>query len=190
MPGQRHGCEQRERVARVWRHGPCCMSAKHSSKAVMSHAAARSRLHPSGVKRRGGGGPMKIAVAGGAGVAGRWTAEALRAGGHEVIVIARSAGIDLVTGDGLEAALAGADAVIDATNVKSSGKRASSAFFEATARTLTRTAPAAGGGALVCALDHRDRPGVVRLLPGQAAPGAGPARVAGAGEHPARGAVP
>jgi len=52
---------------------------------------------------------MKIAVAGGTGVAGRWTAEALRAGGHEVIVIARSAGIDLVTGNGLEAALAGAD---------------------------------------------------------------------------------
>ena len=41
---------------------------------------------------------MKIAVAGGTGVAGRWTVEALRADGHEVIVIARSAGADLVTG--------------------------------------------------------------------------------------------
>jgi uncharacterized protein YbjT (DUF2867 family) len=92
---------------------------------------------------------MKVAVAGGTGVAGRWTAEALRAGGHEVIVIARSAGIDLVTGDGLEAALAGVDAVIDATNVASSGKRASSAFFEATARTLMRTAAAAGVGHIV-----------------------------------------
>jgi uncharacterized protein YbjT (DUF2867 family) len=87
---------------------------------------------------------MKVAVAGGTGVAGRWTVEALRAGGHQVTVIARSAGIDLVTGDGLHAALAGADAVIDATNVASSGKRASSEFFEATARTLTRTAAAAG----------------------------------------------
>jgi uncharacterized protein YbjT (DUF2867 family) len=87
---------------------------------------------------------MKIAVAGGTGVAGRWTVEALRAGGHEVIVIARSAGADLVTGAGLDAALAGVDAVIDATNTKSSGKRASSEFFEATARTLMRTATAAG----------------------------------------------
>ena len=87
---------------------------------------------------------MKIAVAGGTGVAGRWTVEALRAGGHEVIVIARSAGTDLVTGDGLDAALAGVDAVIDATNVASSGKRASSEFFEATARTLMRTAAVAG----------------------------------------------
>jgi uncharacterized protein YbjT (DUF2867 family) len=81
--------------------------------------------------------------------AGRWTAEALRAGGHEVIVIARSAGIDLVTGDGLEAALTGVDAVVDATNVKSSGKRPSSEFFEATPRTLMRTAVAAGAGHIV-----------------------------------------
>jgi uncharacterized protein YbjT (DUF2867 family) len=86
---------------------------------------------------------MKIAVAGGTGVAGRWTVEALRARGHEAIVIARSAGSDLVTGDGLDAALAGVDAVIDATNVASSGKRASSEFFETTARTLMRAAAAA-----------------------------------------------
>jgi uncharacterized protein YbjT (DUF2867 family) len=92
---------------------------------------------------------MKVAVAGGTGVAGRWAVEALRAGGHDVVVIARSTGADLVTGDGLDAALAGADAVIDATNVASSGKRASSEFFEATARTLTRTAAAAGARHLV-----------------------------------------
>src|ERR1035441_4962431 len=91
----------------------------------MSHSAAWSRLLPSVGNRRGRGGRVKIAVAGGTGVAGRWTVEALRAGGHEVIVIARSAGTDLVTGDGLDAALAGVDAVIDATNVASSGKRAS-----------------------------------------------------------------
>jgi uncharacterized protein YbjT (DUF2867 family) len=87
---------------------------------------------------------MKVAVAGGTGVAGRWTIEALRAEGHEVIVIARSTGADLVTGDGIDAALAGVEAVIDATNVASSGKRASSEFFEATARTLMRTAAVAG----------------------------------------------
>jgi hypothetical protein len=87
---------------------------------------------------------MKVAVAGGTGVAGRWAVEALRAGGHEATVIARSAGVDLVTGNGLAAALAGIDAVIDATNVTSMGKRASTEFFEATARTLTRTAAGAG----------------------------------------------
>jgi uncharacterized protein YbjT (DUF2867 family) len=87
---------------------------------------------------------MKIAVAGGTGVAGRWTVEALRADGQEAIVISRSAGADLVTGAGLESALAGVDAVIDATNTTSSGKRASGEFFEATARTLMRTAAATG----------------------------------------------
>ncbi len=59
-------------------------------------------------------------------------------------MIARSTGADLVTGEGLEAALAGVDAVIDATNVASTGKRVSSEFFEATARTLMRTAATAG----------------------------------------------
>jgi uncharacterized protein YbjT (DUF2867 family) len=87
---------------------------------------------------------MRIAVAGGTGVAGRWTVEALRADGHEAVVVARSTGADLVTGDGLDTALAGADAVIDATNVAATGKQASSEFFEATARTLMRTAAAAG----------------------------------------------
>jgi nucleoside-diphosphate-sugar epimerase len=87
---------------------------------------------------------MKIAVAGGTGVAGRSTVEALRARDQEAIVIARSAGVDLVTGEGLEAALAGVDAVIDATNLASTGRRVSSEFFEATARTLMRTAATAG----------------------------------------------
>ena len=86
---------------------------------------------------------MKIAVAGGTGVAGRWTVDAC-APVSEAIVIARSTGADLVTGEGLEAALAGVDAVIDASNVASAGKRVSSEFFETTARTLMRTAATAG----------------------------------------------
>ena len=87
---------------------------------------------------------MKIAVSGGAGVAGHWTVNALRPDGHGAIVIARSASANLVTGEGLEAALAGVDAVIDATNVVSTGKRVGSEFFEGTARTLMRTAATEG----------------------------------------------
>ncbi len=41
---------------------------------------------------------MKMVVAGGTGVAGRRTVDALRASGHEAIVIARSAGADLLAG--------------------------------------------------------------------------------------------
>ena len=66
---------------------------------------------------------MKIAVAGGTGVAGRWTVDALRTGGHEAIVIARSAGADLVTGEGLEAALAGVDADMIRLVVRARGDR-------------------------------------------------------------------
>ena len=40
---------------------------------------------------------MKVAVAGGTGVAGQWTVSALRDAGHEPVVLARSAGVDLVS---------------------------------------------------------------------------------------------
>ncbi len=59
---------------------------------------------------------MRVAVVGGTGLVGRHTTEALRHTGHDAVVIARSAGIDVITGAGLDAALAGVEAVIDVTN--------------------------------------------------------------------------
>lgn len=61
---------------------------------------------------------MRIAVAGGTGLVGRHTVSALRRAGHETIVLARSFGIDVATGDGLDQALAGVQAVVDVTNVQ------------------------------------------------------------------------
>jgi uncharacterized protein YbjT (DUF2867 family) len=87
---------------------------------------------------------VKVTVIGGTGVAGRWTVEALHAQGHEAIVAARSTGVDLVTGHGVDLALAGADVVIDTTNVATSRAQASRKFFEATSRTLMRVAASAG----------------------------------------------
>jgi uncharacterized protein YbjT (DUF2867 family) len=87
---------------------------------------------------------VKVTVIGGTGVAGRWAVEALQAQGHEAIVAARSAGVDLVTGEGLDLALAGVDAVIDTTNVATSRAQASRKFFEATSRTLMRVAESVG----------------------------------------------
>ena len=40
----------------------------------------------------------------------------LTAGGHEVVAASRSSGVDVLTGEGLAEALAGADAVVDVTN--------------------------------------------------------------------------
>ena len=92
---------------------------------------------------------MKIAVAGGTGVAGRPTVEALRALGHEPVVLARSTGVDLLSGQGLLESLAGTDAVIDTTNIPTMRASTAGRFFEATARNLTRAAEQAGVGHIV-----------------------------------------
>jgi len=82
------------------------------------------------------GDSMRVAVAGGTGVVGRHVVQALEGAGHHATVLARSRGIDATTGAGLAAALDGADAVIDVTNITTTGKKASLAFFEAATRHL------------------------------------------------------
>ncbi|MFV8053272.1 SDR family oxidoreductase [Mycobacterium sp. 48b] len=57
---------------------------------------------------------MRIAVAGATGNIGARVVAALRGAGHEVVPISRSAGVDLSTGEGLDAALTGVQAVVDA----------------------------------------------------------------------------
>jgi len=87
---------------------------------------------------------MKIAVAGGTGVAGRRVVEALVATGHEPVVLARSTGVDVLTGAGLDAALAGVDAVVDATNKMTTSRRTAVKFFETAGHNLTAAAQKAG----------------------------------------------
>ena len=50
---------------------------------------------------------MRVAVAGGTGQVGRPTIAALKLKGHDAIGLSRSAGVDLMTSDGLAAALEG-----------------------------------------------------------------------------------
>ena len=87
---------------------------------------------------------MRIAVVGGTGVAGRYTVEAARAAGHDAVALSRSTGVDVETGEGLKAALAGVDVVVDASNAPSTGRRRATAFFEAAARNLQESGAAAG----------------------------------------------
>jgi uncharacterized protein YbjT (DUF2867 family) len=87
---------------------------------------------------------MRIAVAGGTGWTGRLVVDALRARGDEPIVLARSVGIDLTTGAGLDRRLEGVDAVIDVTNVAATRARTSIAFFEAVTSTLLAAEARAG----------------------------------------------
>jgi uncharacterized protein YbjT (DUF2867 family) len=80
---------------------------------------------------------MRIAVAGGTGVVGRHVVTAVLDAGHEPVVIARSTGVDVTTGDGLDAALDGVTRLIDVTNVTTlSGKVASRFFGPASDRLL------------------------------------------------------
>jgi uncharacterized protein YbjT (DUF2867 family) len=87
---------------------------------------------------------MRIAVAGGTGVVGRHVVAALTGSGHEVVVVARSRGVDVTTGQGLDAALAGADAVIDVSNVATTRRKQSVAFFESATRHLLGSGERAG----------------------------------------------
>jgi uncharacterized protein YbjT (DUF2867 family) len=86
----------------------------------------------------------KIAVAGATGRLGRHVVEVLGAEGHEVVPIARSAGVDVITGDGLADALKDADAIIDVTAGPSSEQRAATEFFTTAARNLQQAGERAG----------------------------------------------
>lgn len=87
---------------------------------------------------------MRIAVAGGTGTVGRHTVEAVRGAGHETVVLSRSQGVDLVTGQGLDAALAGADAVIDVASIQTLKASAAIEFFTAATGNLLSAAANAG----------------------------------------------
>lgn len=87
---------------------------------------------------------LRIAVAGGTGVIGRMVVAAAREAGHETVVLARSEGVDLVSGRGVGEALTGADVVIDVANVTSTRRSRATAFFEAETRTLLDAGARAG----------------------------------------------
>lgn len=86
----------------------------------------------------------KIAVAGATGRAGRHVVEVLRAEGHEVVPMSRSSGVDVVTGDGLAAALTGVECIIDVASGPSPDEQEATAFFTAAARNLQEAGERAG----------------------------------------------
>jgi uncharacterized protein YbjT (DUF2867 family) len=79
---------------------------------------------------------MRIAVIGGTGAVGRHTVDALRRAGHDTVVAARSRGVDVSTGAGLDDALAGVQAVVDVTSLQADDAVASRKAFEAATRNL------------------------------------------------------
>jgi uncharacterized protein YbjT (DUF2867 family) len=86
----------------------------------------------------------KIAVAGATGRVGRHVVDVLEAAGHDVVAMSRSGGVDVVTGEGLAAGLAGVECVIDVASGPSPEQQAATEFFTAAARNLHEFGQRAG----------------------------------------------
>jgi uncharacterized protein YbjT (DUF2867 family) len=89
---------------------------------------------------------MRIAVVGATGRIGRRTMAALRRDGHEPVGISRSGGVDVFTGSGLDAALAGVDALIDAANTPARTSEETIRFFATATANLLAAEERAGVG--------------------------------------------
>ncbi|MBI2257228.1 MAG: SDR family oxidoreductase [Proteobacteria bacterium] len=87
---------------------------------------------------------MKIVVLGGSGLIGAKVVSKLRSLGHDVNAASPSSGVNAVTGEGLAAALGGADIVIDVVNSPSFEEKAVMEFFEKSGRNLMAAEAAAG----------------------------------------------
>lgn len=86
----------------------------------------------------------KIAVTGATGRLGRPLVEILEGQGHEVVPIARSKGVDVITAEGLAEALDGVDAIVDAATGPSPDEKEATEFFTTSARNLHEAGAAAG----------------------------------------------
>ncbi len=92
---------------------------------------------------------QRIAVTGATDRVGSHLVEILEQRGHDVVPIARSTGVDVVTGEGLYEALTGAGTIIDAATGSSPDQEAATRFFTASARNLQRAGAAAGAKGIV-----------------------------------------
>lgn len=87
---------------------------------------------------------MKVVVVGGSGLIGKKLVPLLRGRGHEAVSASPSSGVNAVTGEGLAAALAGADVVVDVANAPAWGDAEVLAFFTASTRNLLAAGATAG----------------------------------------------
>ena len=72
---------------------------------------------------------QKIAVTGATGRVGTHLVEILEQRGNDVVPIARSTGVDVVSGEGLDEALAGAETIIDAATGPSPDQEEATVFL-------------------------------------------------------------
>ncbi|MDP9793460.1 uncharacterized protein YbjT (DUF2867 family) [Catenuloplanes nepalensis] len=87
---------------------------------------------------------MKIVVIGGTGLIGSKVVARLAAEGHEAVAASPSSGVDSITGQGLDTALAGAEVVVDVTNAPAWGEEEVLHFFTTSTGNLLAAARKAG----------------------------------------------
>ncbi len=87
---------------------------------------------------------MRIVVLGGSGLIGSKLVTLLRQEGQDVVSASHASGLNTVTGEGLDAALAGAQVVVDVTNSPSFEDKAVLEFFETSGRHIVAAEGKAG----------------------------------------------
>lgn len=87
---------------------------------------------------------MKFVIIGGTGLIGRKVVEILSERGHDVLAASPSSGVNTLTGEGLEEALAGADVVMDVTNSPSFEPDAVLNFFQTSQKNIAAAEKATG----------------------------------------------
>jgi uncharacterized protein YbjT (DUF2867 family) len=87
---------------------------------------------------------MKIVVIGGSGLIGSGLVKKLRELGHDAVSASPRSGVNAVTGEGLHAALTGAQVVVDVSNAPSWEDAAVLDFFDKSTRNLLAAEKAAG----------------------------------------------
>lgn len=87
---------------------------------------------------------MRVVVAGATGRIGSRTVARLRDHGVEVVPVSRRHGVDVITGDGLDEALRGAEVLVDVTDAPARTEGAGLHFFRTATTNLLAAAVAAG----------------------------------------------
>jgi uncharacterized protein YbjT (DUF2867 family) len=86
----------------------------------------------------------RIAVTGATGRVGHHVVEVLTERGHDVVPISRTNGVDVITGEGLDEALAGVECIVDGATGPSPEQQAATEFFTTAAKNLQEAGERAG----------------------------------------------
>jgi uncharacterized protein YbjT (DUF2867 family) len=92
---------------------------------------------------------VKLAVIGSTGLIGSHLSDLATSKGHTVTGISKESGVDLLTGTGLDEALAGVDTVVNVIQSPNFDQQASTKFFTTAATNLGKAAASAGVGRTV-----------------------------------------